>query len=138
MERPAPVTTVDGSALYAECNKIDSVYKNGSTSSACGYYRSTDLEHWRKATTAETSTLNDGRPIPCVRDPRTADGRWRFTDAAVRVGELVYVISYVPYLKGREVTRKQFPNLDAPHRIRHVLERSADTCRTWALVPTAP
>jgi hypothetical protein len=120
---------VDGSALYAACQG-----KNYN----CGWYRSTDLEHWRKATDAEAARLNDGRPVPCVRAVRPTDGRWRFTETAVRVGEIVYAISYVPYLKGREVTRKEFPILDAPHRIRHVLERAADSCRTWEAVPVAP
>jgi hypothetical protein len=82
--------------------------------------------------------LIDVRSLPCESDRERSGPKWRITETAVRVGGLVYGINYVPYLNGHEVTRKQFPLLDLPHRIRHILETSADSCRTWGLVPTTP
>jgi hypothetical protein len=121
------VSTVDGSVLYAECQA-----RVGS----CGWYRSTDLEHWRKATADEALRLSDGNTVPCRRVYRNEGESRRLTPHPVQVGELVYGISDWAYLRGREVTRKELPNIDFAHRIRRVLERSADHCATWAPVPS--
>ncbi|HTL24147.1 MAG TPA: sialidase family protein [Mycobacteriales bacterium] len=124
--RHSDLGKVDGSVLYAECQD-----------SSCGWYRSADLEHWRKATAAELPSLNDGRPFAC-RAPLRAGPSWRHPDAVARVGSLVYGITYVPYLNGHEATAAELPNPDLPHRARHVLEQSADSCATWAPVPSGP
>jgi hypothetical protein len=50
----------------------------------------------------------------------------------------VYGITYVPYLNGHEATAAELPHPDLPHRARHVLEQSADSCATWAPVPSGP
>jgi hypothetical protein len=120
------VTVVDGSAVYAECFGKDY---------SCGWYKSTDLEHWRKATVAEVHELNDGRPTPCRRVYRPEGPSRRQTDSSVRVGALVYGITYVPYVKGREATHKELRHFDLPHQVRHVLEVSTDRC-VWRPVPT--
>jgi hypothetical protein len=126
--RHSDLGAVDGSVLYAECQGKDY---------SCGWYRTTDLEHWQKATAAEESTLSDGRPIACHAYRREGPSQ-RQTKRAARVGSVVYGITTVPYLNGREAMRTELANLDLPHRIRHVLEESADSCATWAPVPSGP
>lgn len=121
------VDSVDGSTLYASCWKIDFVSSSGTGHSGCGRYRTTDLEHWTKATTADESGT-------CRRDLPLPGPDWRQTVSAVRVGELVYRITYVPYVKGHEATQKDLAHLDLPHRVRHILETSSDSCRTWEQV----
>jgi hypothetical protein len=126
------VDLVDGSTLYATCVQIDFVSEGSISSSGCGQYRSTDLEDWTKVKEGKGPALdNDNELLACSRVP---DPSWRLTESAVRVGDVVYAITYVPYVKGREATRRNLDHLDLPHRVRHVLEVSADKCRTWAPV----
>jgi hypothetical protein len=122
------VVAVDGSALYAACQGTDQT---------CSWYRSTDLEHWRKATADEALHLNDGDPVPCRRDYQVEGQSRRLTPHAVQVGTLVYGLSDWAYLRGREATRKELPDIDQAHRIRRVLEQSADSCVTWTPVPSS-
>jgi hypothetical protein len=113
---------VDGSVVYATCG----------SSPGCGGYRSADLEHWRKATAAEVAILNDGEPIACRRALQGANRRW--TEYALRIGPVVYAIASVPYVAGHEATSKDLPTFNRSYRSSHLLERSADGCRTWGPV----
>lgn len=134
-DNPGEISTVDmvdGSTLYASCLKIDFVSGGSIGSSGCGQYRSTDLEHWTKVKQGDGPAWTSfDKPIACTRTPGPT---WRSNESAVRVGGLVYAITSVPYVKGREATRKDLAHLDLPHRVRHVLEVSGDSCKTWAPV----
>ena len=131
------IDAADGSALYAACWKVLSSSPRGTSSESCGHYRSTDLEHWRKATAAEDFNLNDGRPTPCRRVYRREGPSRRQTDSSVRVGAFVYAVTYVPYVKGREATHKELRHFDLQHEVRHVLERTTVRCEAWQPVPTS-
>jgi hypothetical protein len=119
---------VDGSTAYATCWELVPGY-GGDSSTSCGYYRSTDLTHWTKLRAGDGPALDrHDQPVACAR----ATGRtWRFTDSAVRVGDFVFAISSAHFVNGHEAARKELQNLDAPHRLRHVLEFSTDDCQTW-------
>jgi hypothetical protein len=118
------VERVEGSVLYASCYTKDAILDGAHTATSCGFFRSSDLEHWRKVTAAEESALYDGRTVPC-----------RSATEVLRVGALVYGISQLPYVQGEaEVKQKLSP----PHRVRRALQRSADSCRTWQPVAGTP
>jgi len=116
-----------GPAVYAVCN--EHVIGTLNSSRGCGYYRSTDLEHWKKVPTVQVTEPNTCAPLLGTTYRSTAT--LRFADAAVRLGGLVYEITLVPTVDGHEATRQELSNLDAPHRMRQVLEVSADECQTW-------
>jgi hypothetical protein len=113
---------VDGEAAYAECWELVPGY-GGDSGRSCGYYRSTDLEHWTKF-----EQVLDYRPNICTRP---AGPTWRMTEVAERVGGVVYAIATAHLVNGHEDTRTELDNLDAPHRVRHLLEVSVDDCQTW-------
>jgi hypothetical protein len=105
----------DGSALYADCEN---------QSQECGYYWSEDLEKWTKA------PLGYERGLSACRD--ILDGDQRPNGAPVQVGALRYRLAIARYLHGRLVSPEELPNPDGtPHRIRRILQVSADNCKTW-------
>jgi hypothetical protein len=116
------VDRVDGEAAYAECWELVPGY-GGDSSRSCGYYRSTDLEHWTKF---EASL--DVTPKLCSR--RTGP-TWTMTEVVERMGGTTYEIASVPLVKGHAATRTELEHLDLPHRVRQVLEFSVDSCQTW-------
>ena len=120
------VDGVDGSTLYATCWKVERVSAGSTRSSECGRYRTTDLEHWTRAAAAES-------PRPCRRESLRSDPRFAEHGPYVRFAGQVYGIATALYVTGHEATRA---DLERPgqRRLGHLLERSADGCKTWTVV----
>ena len=128
------VYAVDGSTVFATCWVAGTGVINVKDATSCGEYRTTDLQHWTRVA------------APLINDPKHGDACVRLAsgpslrESAIteRVGSLVYSITHVPYAEGHEAAFGDLESLDHPHVERHVLERSADSCRTWVQVLNAP
>lgn len=126
------VLAVEGATVFAPCFVPGTVRVNEVEATRCGEYRTTDLEHWTRVDLPAGTVPEHG--AVCTRVPPRDGSSMRESTLSERVGRFVYALTEVPFVHGREATRATLASLDHPHRIRHVLERSADGCRTWAEV----